>query len=113
MSEMGGFLPDRFWAAELGKRPFRWPLHFDSNAPQGGRSHTLCVAHKQTLRLEKKTESAVVRPEVAGKSDREVLQLCGIVVAGAGDPVQARKARCNPPSPKGNIAGFSEEDNLW
>lgn len=30
---LGGFLPDRFWSAELGKRPFRWRLHFDGNAP--------------------------------------------------------------------------------
>jgi len=33
----GEFLPYRFWAAELGKRPFRWPPHFDSNAPHFSR----------------------------------------------------------------------------
>lgn len=30
----GGFLPDRFWTAKLGKRPSRWPPHFDRLAPQ-------------------------------------------------------------------------------
>jgi hypothetical protein len=29
----GGKRTGSFWAAELGKRPFRWPPHFDSKAP--------------------------------------------------------------------------------
>ncbi len=31
--QWGGFLLDRFWAAELGKQPFRWLPHFACNAP--------------------------------------------------------------------------------